>query len=348
MTDLSHRLPSSSGANAKSGIEHANVKLKQQCPLCRNGTALERSLYDDRYGYAGRFQLRRCMKCGHRHVDAQMSDQQIGGLYTRYYPRASFEPEKWSPACEAPAGVTWWRGLAASAYRWVPRNVRVLDIGCGLCESLGYHLARGCEAYGVEVDANVSQIAKRHQLNVHCGQFDAALYEPASFDVVTLDQVVEHLTNPVQTLAAISRILKSGGRLIISTPNPDGWGSRVFGARWIHWHVPYHLHFFSGRSMAMTAALTGYSVERRAVVTNSSWLHFQWHHLIDYPAEGQPSNFWSGKGHQSLSRRWTSRLLSLADRVGINATLTRLFDLLGCGDNCIYVLRKAEEQCCTS
>jgi 2-polyprenyl-3-methyl-5-hydroxy-6-metoxy-1,4-benzoquinol methylase len=300
----------------------------------------ERVLFDDRYGYPGRYALLACAACGHRALDARMDQQQISDLYTSYYPRSSFDVEAWSPPREEGPLRTWWHGLRASAFRWVPRNARVLDIGCGFGESLGYHRERGCDAHGVEADRNILRVAERHGLNVKVGLFDAAHYEPASFDVVTLDQVIEHVSAPAEVLAGVHRVLKPGGMLVVSTPNADGWGARLFGRRWIHWHAPYHLQFFSRASMARCAADAGFELERCATVTNSAWLDFQWGHLVSYPRDGEPSTYWSITSRRSIGQRIALKLLRVVDRLGINVLATRLMDGLGWGDNVVYVLRK--------
>src|SRR3546814_2155641 len=71
----------------------------------------------------------------------------------------------------------WWSGLKASAFRWVPRDVTILDVGCGFGEALGYHRARGCGAHGIEADRNILRVAQRHGLNVAAGLFEAACTE---------------------------------------------------------------------------------------------------------------------------------------------------------------------------
>jgi 2-polyprenyl-3-methyl-5-hydroxy-6-metoxy-1,4-benzoquinol methylase len=300
----------------------------------------ERSLFDDRYGYPGSFQMLLCKACGHRRLETQMDAQQITELYTRFYPRSCFDLDSWSPPRETTRFYSWWHGSRASAFRWVPPNVRVLDVGCGLGEALGFHRARGCEAHGVEVDRNVARVAERHGLDIKLGLFDAANYEPASFDVVTLDQVIEHMPTPQAVLQGVHRVLKTNGMLVLSTPNADGWGARVFGRRWIHWHAPYHLQFFSARSISRTAAQAGFRLERRMTVTNAAWLDYQWHHLAAYPAAGKPSPFWASLP-RSLRQRISFRLCRGVERLRVNILLTRLMDALGCGDNVVYVFRKA-------
>jgi SAM-dependent methyltransferase len=265
----------------------------------------------------------------------------LSRLYTDYYPRSTFDVETWAVPTEAKGFVAWWRGDRASAFRWVQRNVRVLDIGCGFGESLGFHRARGCDAHGVEADANIRRVGERYGLQVRHGLFDPKDYQAASFDVVTLDQVIEHLTDPVQVLRGIHQVLKPEGQLIVSTPNADGWGARLFGKRWIHWHAPYHLQFFSSTSMARAAAAAGFLLERRVTVTPSAWLDFQWGHLFTYPREGEASPYWRPELRRSLGQRIALRLLRYADRLGLNALLTRLTDALGVGDNGVYLLRKA-------
>jgi SAM-dependent methyltransferase len=219
--------------------------------------------------------------------------------------------------------------------------MRVLDIGCGFGESLGYHRARGCSAKGVEADRNILRVAERHGLDVDVGLFDPRNYDPASFDVVTLDQVIEHVASPSALLVGIRQVLRPGGTLIVSTPNSESWGAAVFGRRWIHWHAPYHLQFFSRRSMSKLAEQAGFQIERSATITNSAWLDFQWGHLATYPQPGVPSPYWNASQSRTLIQRILLRLLLGIDRLGLNTVVSRLLDSLGCGDNTVYVLRKA-------
>ena len=310
------------------------------CVVC--GAAMHRigERFDDRYGYPGRFAVFRCAACRHIQLAAGMSAHQIELLYTEYYPRSERGLDDWHPPDRASGLRAWWHGARASAFTWVPPTVRVLDVGCGFGESLGYHLSRGCDAYGVEADANILRIAERHGLKVKHGLFDPGHYERSSFDVVTLDQVIEHLADPVSVLRGIREVLKPGGQLILSTPNPDGWGVRLFGNRWIHWHAPYHLQFFSKLSLERAAAKAGLLVERRQTITQSSWLDFQLCHLATYPLEGQPSGFWSSRRPRTMAQRVALRLARLPQQLGVIGLLTRLMDALQFGDNSVYILRR--------
>ncbi len=274
-------------------------------------------------------------------MDCKMTTGQISELYTNYYPRRTFSLDQFKPHVEVGRMDAWLNGLNSSAFRKVPENVRVLDVGCGFGQSLGYHTARGCDVYGVEADENIRRVAKKFGYKVHVGLFDDSIYEPEFFDYVTMDQVIEHVTVPLSTLRGVARILKPGGTAIFSTPNSSGWGARFFGRRWINWHTPYHVQFFSRRSMQLAAEQSGLVVAEVKTITNSEWLYYQWIHLVMYPKPGEPSRFWTPNHHDRTLPEWRIlRVLELMHRIKINHLLTRFFDSLGLGDNYVFVLKK--------
>lgn len=316
--------------------------VSKACPVCK-GTAVSESLtlYDDRYGYPGSFPVRRCGSCGHGRLDATFTEDQLTELYTRYYPRSMYRPDQHRPHGDESRFTLWLQGGFSQAYRWVPRGVKVLDIGCGFGETLGYHKSRGCDPFGVEADANVAGVAEAFGYNIRIGLFAPDVYEPESFDVVTMDQVIEHMTDPMATLSGVRRILKPGGSVVISTTNSGSWGRRLFGRRWLHWHAPYHLQHFTAGSMRRAAEMSGFSVETARTVSLPLWLHFQWNHLLAIPESGRPSPYWFPFGKKSFG--W--KIVALATYgmfhlTGFNLLLTKIGDALGVGDNLLFVLKK--------
>jgi SAM-dependent methyltransferase len=297
-------------------------------------------LYDDRYACPGMFDVYNCRECDHSFLTTTLDAPAIDRIYTDYYPRATFDPDGFK-AKYFPGGFTsWLNGDDCSACRWVPSGVRILDIGCGFCETLLYHQSRGCDTYGVEVDENVRGVIERNHFNVHVGPFDPDLYIPGFFDYVTMQQVIEHVDAPLATLQGVAKILRPGGRAVLTTPNAQGWGARFFGRKWINWHSPYHRHFFSRASMQLAAQSAGLDIETVKTVTSSEWLRYQWAHLLTFPAAGEPSPFWSPYGDRRLSVRVAQKFTDLLHHARINHFLTRLFDSMGVGDNYLFLLKK--------
>lgn len=312
------------------------------CLICNNNSlATIFSIYDDRYGYPGEFALNSCQKCGHISLDCGFTSAELTALYTNYYPRKNLDVNSYRPHLEKFGFPSWFNGLRSSAFRWVPKNVTVLDIGCGFGQSLGYHVVRGCDVYGVEADENINRVVNKFGFKVHVGLFDDKLYSANFFDYITMDQVIEHVTEPMQSLKGMARILKSGGYIILSTPNATGWGAKFFGKRWINWHAPYHLQFFSKDSMSLVAEQAGLELLKVKTITNSEWLYFQWMHLITYPKHNEPSSFWlPSKLQKSFLQRLGIGLLIITHKIKINHVLTRVFDSLNIGDNFVFILKK--------
>jgi SAM-dependent methyltransferase len=175
---------------------------------------------------------------------------------------------------------------------------------------------------------------------VHVGLFDPNNYEPDFFDYVTLDQVIEHVTDPLNTMLGIAKVLKPGGMAILSTPNANGWGAKLFGQRWINWHAPYHIQHFSRASMTIAAEQAGLAVERVRTITSSEWLYWQWLHLCSYPRMGEPSLFWSPSGVRSFRIKLIFGILALIHRTKVNHFISRFFDAAGAGDGLLIFLRK--------
>ncbi len=298
-------------------------------------------MYDDRYGFPGKFDLVDCAQCGHRRLLANFTSAQLEVLYSSYYPRATLSLEDWRPYTEIDGWPAWFNGERGYAFRWVPRNVRVLDIGCGFGQTLGYHRNRGCEAHGVEADSNILRVAERYGLNARVGLFDPKNYAADYFDYVTLDQVIEHVNDPIEVLSGVARVLRKGGMALLSTPNSRGWGARLFGRRWINWHVPYHVQQFSKRSMELAAQRAGLKLVDVKTITSSEWLFYQWLHLLSMPGNGDPSYFWAPHPlKDKFLQRKIVRFTRSVHGLRFNHWVTRLFDTLGIGDNQLFFLQK--------
>ena len=131
---------------------------------------------------------------------------------------------------------------------------RVIDVGCGggiLAESMA---ARGAQVVGADMAGAALAVAKLHTLesgvSVDYRQMTAeqlAATEPASFDVVTCMELLEHVPDPASLIAACAQLAKPGGQLFFSTlnRNPKSYLFAVLGAEYVLKMLPKGTHDFA-------------------------------------------------------------------------------------------------------
>ncbi|MGL4944085.1 MAG: class I SAM-dependent methyltransferase [Thermoguttaceae bacterium] len=315
------------------------------CPVCHSEkTKFLFEGYDYWLGHPDSALVYSCSDCEHVFVAGELTPEQLTDMYTNYYPRSNFNVDDYKPYKEKNGFLYWLDGEEGLAYRHVPKNVRVLDIGCGYCESLGYHKARGCEVYGVEADENAKIIADKHEFHVKIGLFDPKDYEPCFFDYVTMDQVLEHAVDPLKTLADIDSILKPGGRFVVSVPNPHAFGRRFFGKYWLCWHLPFHRHFFSKKSVAEMAKQTGFVVDKMYSATRSNILLGNWGQIVARLTRNKSSALRCvSEGHfdPETANRFDVSTYIFLKKLRFMCLSMRIADILGVGDWNLIVLRKA-------
>jgi len=133
-------------------------------------------------------------------------------------------------------------------------GLKALDVGCGgglLAEALH---DRGAEVTAIDVTQANIEVAKLHALNrglaIDYRVITAeklAESQPESFDVVACLEVIEHVPDPGQLIAACSKLLKPGGQMFLSTlnRNPRSFITAIVGAEYIFNVLPKGTHEWS-------------------------------------------------------------------------------------------------------
>jgi SAM-dependent methyltransferase len=106
----------------------------------------------------------------------------------------------------------------------------ILDIGCGTGFFLNVLQAKKpiWRLQGVDLSADSVRIAREQGLAVTEGDGEGRLPFPdGTFDVVYAGEVIEHVFSPDDFLDEVARVLRPGGRFVLSTPNLCAWFNRV-------------------------------------------------------------------------------------------------------------------------
>ena len=146
-----------------------------------------------------------------------------------------------------------------------PAALRVLDVGCSRGNFLAAGTRLGFHMEGVEPAAIIAEDARAQGFEVHTGLLADLHLPPASFDAITLFEVIEHLKAPLPLMRECHRVLKPGGLLVISTGNTASWTVAAMQERWDYFDIAKdggHISFFNPRSLALLAGRAGFAPAR--------------------------------------------------------------------------------------
>lgn len=137
---------------------------------------------------------------------------------------------------------------------------RLLDIGSYCGAFLKVANDQGLEAFGVEPSAWAVEESRRYfDAKVLCGTTNDLPDDIGKFDIITLWDVLEHLSDPVQELRSVYELLKNEGTLLFSTLMIDNWFPRIAGKHW-PWLMDMHLFYFTEDTISDMLERTGFTI----------------------------------------------------------------------------------------
>lgn len=156
----------------------------------------------------------------------------------------------------------WYVGRRRIVLDWVRRltpagRPRILDLGCGTGFNLE-HLPQlfPCDVVGADISGDALEFCRTRRLSALV-RADAAYppFRDGSFDVILALDVIEHVRDDERALAALGRLLRPGGRLVIFTP--------AFQFLWSeHDRVSHHFRRYTSGELGGKLAAAGFAVEK--------------------------------------------------------------------------------------
>jgi 2-polyprenyl-3-methyl-5-hydroxy-6-metoxy-1,4-benzoquinol methylase len=198
--------------------------------------------------------LVRCRRCGLEYVSPRLRGSLVVDAY------ASGDDELY--VSQMPARERTFADALARIEALEPARGRLLDVGAAAGGFLASARARGWEVEGCEPNRwLVNWAATHYRLLLRPGSLLRQRFEPQSFDVVTLWDVIEHTPDPSAVVARIRTLLRPGGLLVVNYPDRGSWIARLLGRRW-PFLSSVHLFYFNRRTMARLLASHGFEIVR--------------------------------------------------------------------------------------
>jgi SAM-dependent methyltransferase len=138
-----------------------------------------------------------------------------------------------------------------------PPGSKVLDIGTASGAFMDAAQRFGYDVWGLEPSRLRVAQAKQRGLRVEQGVVENHPFAPHSFDMVTLWDVIEHMTDPLESLKKVHSLLKPGGFLLLNFPDIDTWQARLAGKHF-WWILSAHLTQFSPTTIREICKRSGF------------------------------------------------------------------------------------------
>ena len=220
----------------------------ENCPVCGKTEFKNFLVVKDKSVSQESFVIVQCENCSFKFTNPRPDQESIGAYY---------ESEDYISHSDTN------KGLINKAYQ-VVRSIAVkdklelinklspkgaiLDYGCGT----GYVLA-ACQKDGWKVEGFEPNPTANKQAEERLGKYVEKVslerFEKASFEIITMWHVLEHVHTLNETFQELLALLKPGGVMLVAVPNADSLDAQKYGENWAAYDVPRHLYHFNQATM---------------------------------------------------------------------------------------------------
>ncbi len=239
------------------------------CPICASNKATNLlTLYCGNLDNSALYQFVKidsCMKCGH--IFNRLSDDEINGL-KKYYSEeygplnlGSRDKVGDRPGSSNLFTLERYSHLYNLISPYLDRDSKILDIGCAMGGFLDYLRKQGLnKLYGIDIIRDYVRYAKKKgDYNIKLGSAELIPFNNDSFDLLVLDQVIEHLVDPVKAFREARRVLVDGGLLCVGIPDASRYNeTSIFDFYWFL--LREHIQHFDIEHLKLLAMLEGFEL----------------------------------------------------------------------------------------
>ena len=216
------------------------------CPLCTSGEHVPRFVVDG-------FHIESCRACGVVYVANVMTPETLAG----YYESAASDEFVYTSDnvvflnhyyAELKKQITALTGKTSGT---------ILDVGCSAAYFLD--LMEGWVCHGIEISPKEAEIARsKYGDAIFTGIIENYPEREGYFDVIALQDVLDHCIDPMSVMRACYRMLKPGGLIVVKVHDISCLYARITGKRFYAILPPFHLFYFSKKPLAWMLSETGF------------------------------------------------------------------------------------------
>lgn len=235
-----------------------NIK-KEECILCKSNKfkLFKKNIFDYEYFIGEGYDLIQCTSCKLIRQQNIPSNKELVNFYPDDYLAYQSQNKKNENFLSILKNKLYLL-RAKKIVKLIGNSGKILDIGCGNCSLLSALKNFGdFELHGIDIK---KLDIDYEGLNIYFknGCLEDVEYPSNYFDLVSIDNVIEHAPDPLVFLNKINSILKPGGWVVGTTPNIRSIDAYSFGKYWGGYHIPRHLYFFNSKTLERILRETGF------------------------------------------------------------------------------------------
>lgn len=231
---------------------------EKKCHLCSAFVSGEGYDTEDfEYLSPGAYEYNTCVKCGLLEISPHPSPEVLKLAYPSHY-HAYHEHHnflaQWFKQIH-------WKKKAVRYSKLVDHQDRIVDLGCAYGDLIHEFTKMGFKnVSGVEFNEKVFKKAIKRGLNVLHGSVEKLGADSESIDMIIMENFIEHVDSPLDTMRQCHNYLKPGGLIAGETPNIDSWDYKIGKRFWGGYHAPRHIYLFNIFNIQLLADKAGFEI----------------------------------------------------------------------------------------
>jgi len=223
------------------------------CPLCNKNDYQQKYQIDS-------WNIVKCNHCGFVYVNPRLKKKELLKLYTdNYFDNTSVGYFHYKENKELrKKNFQKWIDEAFS-FQKPDENLNALDIGCAAGYCLEIFTTKGWRPYGIELNTEYANQSQQNGYKVYNSSFLDIHFEE-KYSIITLFDVVEHLTDLQEHFSKLHSILDNNGIVVLITPDYDSLQRKLFGKKWFQFKPIEHINYFSLATFKKLTDSTGFQI----------------------------------------------------------------------------------------
>lgn len=226
--------------------------MNTTCPWCGSENAHSHLQLKDYFLTQEAFEIVECDNCHLLYTTPRPTADEIGKYYQseNYYSHQENKKGFIPRLYEAIKKVNIKHKFEIATDEFELKNDgKMLEIGSGVGDFLHYAEQQGWDCYGAEPSEDAVKILQtKTKINVVKPE-QIEDFPDASFDLICMWHVLEHVADLRWQIAQLKRLLKPNGRIVIALPNYQSYDAQYYKDKWAAYDVPRHLNHFSEEFM---------------------------------------------------------------------------------------------------